>query len=387
MPDSTLSAKPRKAIKQKPNRPNNCPLFAHASGQWAKKIDGKIRYFGVWADLPAAMDDYHAFLNGWENQDPAAYTIRKMCNDFLHAKKESIKGRTWDEYQDVCKIMVSVWGPNKPAASLKPDHFKPLRDKLATKKNGEPAAPKTLQNLIGRCRAVLNFAYKNAKVDLEIRGGQHFAKPSVSEIRKYKASQDHLGELDLQANQINDVLELATPQIRAMILLGVNVGMGNEDCAKLELRHVNMASGWLNYPRPKTGVKRLAKLWPETIEAIQMVLDARNEPKSKGLAPFVFITKYGGSWFKESRANPLSAEFRKLLKKTGHHINGLGFYSLRRTFETVAGEIKDQAAVDLSMGHEGPDMATLYRQRVQHHRLEAVAKHVRHWLFELENSK
>ena len=171
MPDSTLSAKPRKAIKQKPNRPNNCPLFAHASGQWAKKIDGKIRYFGVWADLPAPMDDYQAFLNGWEDQDPAAYTIRKMCNDFLHAKKESIKGRTWDEYQEVCKIMVSVWGPNKPAAILKPDHFKPLRDKFATKKNGEPAAPKTLQNLIGRCRAVLNFAYKNAKVDLEIRGG------------------------------------------------------------------------------------------------------------------------------------------------------------------------------------------------------------------------
>ena len=247
MPDSTLSAKPRKAIKQKPNRPNNCLLFAHASGQWAKKIDGKIRYFGVWADLPAAMDDYHAFLNGWENQDPAAYTIQKMCNDFLHAKKESIKGRTWDEYQDVCKIMVSVWGPNKPAASLKPDHFKPLRDKLATKKNGEPAAPKTLQNLIGRCRAVLNFAYKNAKVDLEIRGGQHFAKPSVSEIRKYKASQDHLGELDLQANQINDVLELATPQIRAMILLGVNVGMGNEDCAKR-----SQMVGWL--------VGRLAQL-------------------------------------------------------------------------------------------------------------------------------
>ena len=43
----------------------------------------------------------------------------------------------------------------------------------------------------------------------------------------------------------------------------------------------------------------------------------------------------------------------------------------------------DQPAVDLVMGHtpHANDMAARYRQRVSDDRLEAVAEHVREWLF------
>lgn len=63
------------------------------------------------------------------------------------------------------------------------------------------------------------------------------------------------------------------------MLLTINCGLGNRDCAKLESKHINFAKGWLDDPRPKTGVKRRAKLWPETVETLKLVLDDRKTPK------------------------------------------------------------------------------------------------------------
>jgi len=59
----------------------------------------------------------------------------------------------------------------------------------------------------------------------------------------------------------------------------------------------------------------------------------------------------------------------------------VSFYALRRTFETIGGECRDQAAVDHIMGHARDDMASVYRERISDERLEAVTDHVRRWLF------
>ncbi len=53
---------------------------------------------------------------------------------------------------------------------------------------------------------------------------------------------------------------------------------------------------------------------------------------------------------------------------------GLSFYALRHTFETVAGETKDQVAVDAIMGHVNGTMATHYlvlRCGSRHYSLDA----------------
>src|SRR5262245_6786806 len=40
------------------------PLHAHASGQWSARINGKARFFGVWADPKGALARYLAYMNG-----------------------------------------------------------------------------------------------------------------------------------------------------------------------------------------------------------------------------------------------------------------------------------------------------------------------------------
>ena len=46
---------------EKPSKPTpDFPLFAHNNGQWAKKVKGKLRYFGPWNNPEAALQSYLA---------------------------------------------------------------------------------------------------------------------------------------------------------------------------------------------------------------------------------------------------------------------------------------------------------------------------------------
>jgi integrase len=168
--------------------------------------------------------------------------------------------------------------------------------------------------------------------------------------------------------------------LKAMILLGINCGFGNNDCSRLPLSAVDFTTGWIDFPRPKTGIGRRCCFWPETVEALRESPAKRPTPKADEDAALFFATKYGDCWGKDVADSPVTKETRKLLNRLG--IGGhRNFYTLRHTFRTVADEAKDQPAVDHAMGHETGHMSSTYRESISDERLRAVADYVRGWLY------
>jgi integrase len=170
-----------------------------------------------------------------------------------------------------------------------------------------------------------------------------------------------------------------------MVLLGINCGFGNADVGLLPLAALDLDGGWVDYPRPKTGLPRRCPLWPETVAAARKALADRREPKKAGHAGLAFITGKRGCWHTGTSDSPLSHEVWKLLKALG--INGRrNFYALRHSFRTIADEAKDQPAADYIMGHEVAQMASVHRDTISDARLRAVAGRVRAWLFPTEKA-
>lgn len=81
----------------KPSKPYpEFPLFPHATRRWAKKIRGKLHYFGYFEDgWQAALDNYNrqkdALHAGRKPRvDPESVTIKELANKFLNAKRASV---------------------------------------------------------------------------------------------------------------------------------------------------------------------------------------------------------------------------------------------------------------------------------------------------------
>ena len=356
------------------------PLFAHASGRWCKKIRGRNHYFGKWeigwqAAL-AAYQEVADYLHSGRRPptDPNAVTVRYVCNHFLTAKEKlcesgDITQRTFDDYRRTAVRVADELGKDIAVASLTVTDFDNLRKSLS-----KTMGPVTLGNEITRVRVLFKHAYDCELIDRPVRFGPHFKKPSKKTLRTERAKK---GKRLFTAQQLCTLVDEASEQMAAMIHLGVNCGFGNMDCARLTRKHLN-GTNWLDYPRHKTGIPRRCYLWDETLQSLAFKRPSAKDEKHDSL---VFITKYGQPWFKESVDSPITKEFRKLLDDTGIYRPGLSFYALRHTFETVAGESRDQAAVDHIMGHARDDMASLYREEISDERLVDVSLSVRRWMY------
>jgi integrase len=392
--EHVANGKPRKPEKPRPD----FPLTAHPTGRWCKKINRRTYYFGPWSDPEGALAKYNREredLEAGRKPTPAeavGLTVRDLVNRFLTTKRHLADTReitegTFRDYHATSGRLVAVFGKTRLVDDLTADDFEKLRRELV-----KTRGPVALGNEIGRVRVVFKYATDNRLVDRPIAYGQGFRKPSKKVLRKERAKR---GPKMFEAAELKAIVDKAGVPLKAMVLLGINCGLGQSDVSNLPLSAVDLDGGWLNFPRPKTGINRRCPLWKETVEALRAVLKDRPAPTNAADAELAFVTEKGNRWVrvlkrgkagdeadpeKWTNIDAVSQEFRKVmaaLKLNGHR----NFYCLRRTFETIGGDSLDQVAVDHIMGHARDDMASLYRQRINDERLQKVASLVHEWIF------
>lgn len=375
--------------REKPQKPyDGFPLYAHATGQWAKKIRGKVYYFGPWDDWRKALEKYVRERDDLQagrtpRTEPDGLTIKGLGDRFLTekirlAESGELAKRTYYDYHATCQRLADFFGKDRAVLSLTTLDFSDLRLHLAKSRKAAVA----LGNEIQRVRSVFKFAFDAGLIDVQVRFGPAFRRPNQKTLRTERFAK---GPRMFEADELHRIIGKAGVHFQAMILIGLNCGFGPSDISNLPLSALDLETGWVTFPRPKTAVPRRCPLWPETIAVLRLSLAARPAPKRSSDAGLVFLTRFGQRWVKTNKNgtpdDSIGKEFTKLLNKHKLKRPGIGFYALRHTTETIGSGAKDQIALDHIMGHSRVDMASIYREWVADDRLLSVSNLIRRWLF------
>lgn len=362
------------------------PLWIHPSGQWCKKHRGLFYYFGN--DQAQALERYRAewddIIQGKTRRRKDSITLEDLCTLFLVDKRQLVDNSeltsgSWGEYHRICDIMTMQFGSKFPVGDFGPDDFKSLRQKLATR-----YGPRSLRKYITLARSLFSYAFDNHLIEIPVRYGTAFDVPSKKTIRLTRQGK---GSRLVSAEDCQKLLSKADPQIKTMILLGLNCGYGQQDCASLTSSMLAVRPGWIEDLREKTATPRRAPLWKETIRALAEVERIRPPASCPENDDCVFLTVGGLRWVRRhdhgiekrgSANDDVAVWFRRLT--TALEIKAT-FYDLRHTFRTIADEVPDRPAIDLIMGHADNSMAADYRETISDERLLKVSNHVHRWLF------
>lgn len=429
-----------KASVCKPEKPSpNFPLYAHASGRWAKKIKGRTHFFGPWAEPNKALEKYlqsiglDGTIAAASNKRASGVKPEKPYPEFplyAHATKrwaKKIKGRThffgpWDNWESALEQY---------------EHAAPYIHA------GKPVPPKesdalTVGGLVNSFLEHRDTERKSGEIterhfaELKRTGafvisalGRHTYVESLTpsdfaELRNRIASSGGLVHLANQIQRCRTIFNFAHKN--QMVDRPLRMGMSFSKPSKVALRKERQAR-----PAKVFDIEELVTLYAKANAQMRCFmllalngglgpadigqLEGRHivggwirypRPKTsvdrefplwsetakaleatrqtKHDSPLVFTTKYERPWYKDSADSPITKEFSKHLAECKLQVSGRGFYALRHTFRTVADGCRDRVAIDRIMGHSDDSMGGVYREWIEPERLEAVVKHVRKWL-------
>lgn len=318
------------------------PLTAHRNGQWCKKINGKLHYFGKLDNWMAALELYHAeidYLKLGKTPPGKGVDLHGVLNMVMDDKAAArmageITASYFASIRTVCRHVTAAAGKRAPV-DMGPQAWAEVRATLAAS-----LAPTTLTLHINVINSMLRHAFEMGYIDALPKTGPAWSVPNAKVMREHLAKRDRL----VTPEQFHGYLAKASPQFRACLWLGLNCAYGPMDLSQFTMAHIK--DGVASMSRSKTGTHRQAVLWPETVAAIQGQL-----PLGMG-------------------AGHISAKMGKLMRP---HTA----YDLRHTFATNADQFRDSRAVDVVMGHSDGSVRATYRHGVEVERLRDLSEFVR----------
>jgi integrase len=249
-----------KTNSKRKTRSDKFPLTVHKTGRFCKKIRGKLYYFGT--DKKQAHQRYleqAAYLHAGKLFKPKSavddLSIKTLCNLYLEhqdsrAKIGQIKLRHVYDQVSLLKDFVRFIGPNRIVADISTLELQNYRKKLI--KVGK--SPNTINNRIATVKAMYNWALDNEMIS---------NSPRLKAVKKITSPKQERPTFTV--TQIQVLLQNASPQMKAMIWLGLNCGFGCTDCAELRWKNLDLKNARVNFPRGKTGIGRNHPLWPEIV--------------------------------------------------------------------------------------------------------------------------
>jgi hypothetical protein len=160
----------------RPERPAGCPLFYHATGQWAKKHKGKTIYFGK--DLTAALVAYDVWLKA-PNRDRAApepdaeMMVKTVFNKYMNAVTRRVAAgelapATVVAYQQRLDEAIRHLKGGTFVTDLRPLNFTACRQGMAKKWK----SPNSLSAAIGTIVAAFKYCYESELIAVLPRFGR-----------------------------------------------------------------------------------------------------------------------------------------------------------------------------------------------------------------------
>lgn len=384
------------------------PLFPHRNGQWAKKVKGSLHYFGSWRDDPkgaAALRDWlgrqDAIQAGLDRLRVSSGVGGHVLRDLLAAYLTDCRTRTTagelslETFKDRMKELpafAKAVGMDAQVAALKPEHFSQYNTILVTERKLGRHARK---RVIAYIKSMLNWGAGQGWYPTPAYGNGFTApdtSPDAMRQAKARAGVQDFSKLIITGAQVDTLVAHANRQYAAIILLGVNCGLGPADLGRLRWRHVNMETGALDMPRGKTGTERHGYLWKRTRKAMlacRTLKHNKADLEKNGPEALVFRTRKNHPMYRATEViedgesagiridQTISGAIGKLVKSLGG-MPGVTFYRLRHTFKTLGKKARDKDALNLMMGHRERTTGETYdHEDIEPARVKRVALKVK----------